>query len=153
MDFVIDVGGPGAIALTDQPVLANEITQWVSNQNIATPEYDKSFIEDPGVDGTLIKRGGYRTNKLVLEITYVGPNKAELLTQVRTDKIGLLNRALVVSIGTELYLGCEFESNSVEDTPRPMISHVGADGAQLLLYKLVCPFNFTSRQIGREALG
>ncbi len=145
MDYILDVNGTTPITTDDSADLNSEITFWVSGQHIATPEYDKTFIEDPGVDGTIIKRGGYRSNKFSLDMVYTGPNKEELCSVVKYHKSYLVNRAINVQIGQDTYYGCEFEANSVEDTPRPMLANI--EGDITLLFRIECSYSFTSRQI------
>lgn len=145
MNFVIDASGPDSQTLTDSPELLNDISVWVSGQNIYSQDYDKSFIEDPGADGTLIKRGGYRTTRFSLTLTYTGPDKTALCSQIRTDMNNITNRAITVTIGNENYYGCEFESNSKQNTPIPMLANINGD--ILILFETECEFVFTSRSL------
>lgn len=108
----ISLGGGVSFAATPSYSVDGKFT--ISYQ-ISAPEYSVRKITTAGVDGSAIRRAGFRGRKISVMATYVSSSYNGVISAIDADFTTLSNVAFTCTIGGVVFPSCELLSASFDE--------------------------------------
>lgn len=92
--------------------------QWCHAYVVGPRLYEKGYPDAAGVDGTGVKRYGFRERRFSFTCIYVAASAAAVVTAVSGDMNTLANIAFSITVDGTAYAACELEPSSNFSEPR-----------------------------------